>query len=240
MIIHIIFIMIFTTIGVEGEMDYEMVEEFGDDFTIAINPARNELDNSTEALDRNFCCLFAAKYCFTPCTDRKSRCHVLCGYQGMFKCGSVRCWSASGSSCLAGPSTPAINYECGEGWKRKNDQCFKLFDDKLNYLDANNACIKLGGFLATIKDQDVQDVLFNFAAKGGAWIGGQDFLDEGKFAWLQDATLVDDSYTNWKTGQPNNIMENQHCMWMRLDGSWDDVTCKRRENYICQKTASTM
>ena len=149
-----------------------------------------------------------------------------------------RCWSASGSSCLPGPSTPAINYECGEGWKRKNDQCFKLFDDKLNYLDANNACIKLGGFLATIKDQDVQDVLFNFAAKGGAWIGGQDFLDEGKFAWLQDETLVDDSYTNWKTGQPNNIMENQHCMWMRLDGSWDDVTCKRRENYICQKTAS--
>ena len=40
MIIHMIFIMIFTTIGVEGEMDYEMVEEFGDDFTIAINPAR--------------------------------------------------------------------------------------------------------------------------------------------------------------------------------------------------------
>ena len=40
MIINMIFIMIFTTIGIEGEMDYEMVEEFGDDFTIAINSAR--------------------------------------------------------------------------------------------------------------------------------------------------------------------------------------------------------
>ena len=97
----------------------------------------------------------------------------------------------------------------------------------------------MGGFLASIKDQDDQDALFNFAAKGGAWIGGQDFLDEGKFAWLEDGSIVSDLYSNWKTGQPNNIQENQHCVWMRLDGSWDDVTCKRKENYICQKNAST-
>ena len=67
--------------------------------------------------------------------------------------------------------------------------------------------------------------------------GGQDFLDEGKFAWLQDGTHLDDTYDNWKEGQPNNILLNQHCVWMRLDGSWDDVTCKREENFICQKFA---
>ena len=87
------------------------------------------------------------------------------------------------------------------------------------------------------EDQDDQDALFKLPAKGGAWIGGQDFFDEGKFAWLEDGSIVSDLYS--KTGQPNNIQENQHCVWMRLDGSWDDVTCKRKENYICQKNAST-
>ena len=67
-------------------------------------------------------------------------------FQGMilahFFC---RCWAAKTSSCLQGPSTPFINYQCGDGWKPKGDQCFSLFGDKLNYLEANNACIQLGG-----------------------------------------------------------------------------------------------
>ena len=40
MIVHMILIIVLTTVGVESVMDYEMVEEFGDDFTIAIKPAR--------------------------------------------------------------------------------------------------------------------------------------------------------------------------------------------------------
>ena len=167
-------------------------------------------------------------------------CHVACGYEGMFKCGGVRCWTANPDSCSPGPSTPATDFRCEAGWKRHGDHCFRLFTERLNYLDANNQCIQIGGFLASIKDQEDQDVLFNFAAKGGAWIGGQDFLDEGKFTWLQDGTVIDDLFGNWKTGQPNNIYDNQHCIWMRLDGSWDDVTCKRIENYICQKKATVV
>ena len=38
------------------------------------------------------------------------------------------------------------------------------------------ACQQEGGWLASIKSQADQDFLFNYAARGGAWVGGQDFL----------------------------------------------------------------
>ena len=59
-----------------------------------------------------------------------------------------------------------------------------------------------------------------------------DLLDEGVFAWVDRADL---GYTNWKNNQPNNGQNNQHCVWIRPDGSWDDVTCKKTEAYVCQK-----
>ena len=79
-----------------------------------------------------------------------------------------------------------------------------------------------------------QEIVYSMAGSTGAWLGLTDFLDEGVFSWV-DGTAV--GFTNWRGGQPNNINNNQHCVWLRTDGDWDDVTCKRSEAYICQKQA---
>ena len=76
----------------------------------------------------------------------------------------------------------------------------------------------------------------------GYWIGAMNWLDEGKFSWV-DGTWIDATrsgtglagYSNWKNNQPNNGLINQHCVYQRDDGFWDDITCKREENYVCQK-----
>ena len=69
----------------------------------------------------------------------------------------------------------------------------------------------------------------------GAWIGLSDVLQEGTFAWRDGSELT---YTNWKTNNPNNANDEQHCVWARGDdGTWDDIVCRRTEEYICQKTA---
>ena len=69
----------------------------------------------------------------------------------------------------------------------------------------------------------------------GAWIGLSDVLQEGTFAWRDGSELT---YTNWKTSNPNNAGGEQHCVWARNDGQgWDDIVCRRTEEYICQKTA---
>ena len=72
-------------------------------------------------------------------------------------------------------------------------------------------------------------------SSNGAWIGLSDILQEGTFSWRDGSEL---SYTNWKTNNPNNANAEQHCVWARGDdGTWDDIVCRRTEEYICQKTA---
>ena len=77
--------------------------------------------------------------------------------------------------------------------------------------------------------------LQSMMSSNGAWIGLSDILQEGTFSWRDGSELT---YTNWKTSNPNNANDEQHCVWARGDdGTWDDIVCRRTEEYICQKTA---
>ena len=69
----------------------------------------------------------------------------------------------------------------------------------------------------------------------GAWFGLSDILQEGTFSWRDGTELT---YTNWRSSNPNNVDGEQHCVYVRGDDkTWDDITCRRREPYLCQKTA---
>ena len=122
------------------------------------------------------------------------------------------------------------------------------------WLDAVEGCKTEGAVLASVSSADEQtqmpvkqitvDSLANamdlfqlqsMMTSNGAWIGLSDILQEGTFSWRDGSEL---SYTNWKTSNPNNANDEQHCVWARGDdGTWDDIVCRRTEEYICQKTA---
>ena len=84
----------------------------------------------------------------------------------------------------------------------------------------------------TVESQEEQDALYALTGPTGAWIGLTDFLDEGQFSWVDGSPV---SFSNFRGGQPNNANNNQHCTWIRPDGFWDDITCKKQEQYVCQK-----
>ena len=92
----------------------------------------------------------------------------------------------------------------------------------------------MGASLATVNSQVEQDAVFSLTGSSGAWIGLTDFLNEGKFSWV-DETVV--SFTNFGSAQPNNGNNNQHCVWIRADGSWNDVICQQTKSYVCHKNA---
>jgi len=104
--------------------------------------------------------------------------------------------------------------------------------DAVNYLDAIAACVTLGGTLASIENDEEQAAVADLTKDTGAWIGLTDSLDEGDFTWVDDATF---DYENWRDNQPNNGNDNQHCVWIRTDGEWDDILCKKDNAYVCQK-----
>jgi len=216
----------------------------GDDFTVKIS--------QDGAAKRSFCCLFAKDHCSKPCQDKKcsAKCIVECGEDGVFKCPGIPCRDSTPRTCTAGPSsiTSTTSTEgpgpktCGEGWLEVGLKCYRHFADLSNFIVANNKCITRGGTLAVINNQEEQDLVASLHPHTGAWIGALDWLDEGKFSWV-DGTWIDPTrsktgmagYSNWKSNQPNNGLINQHCVFQREDGLWDDVTCKREENYVCQK-----
>ena len=79
------------------------------------------------------------------------------------------------------------------------------------------------------------------------WIGLQDFINEGNFAWPDGTSPT--SYSNWVDSQPNNnghgqvrcmshfkcnvTCDVQHCVVMRDDGRWNDVICGGDKPAVC-------
>ena len=116
-----------------------------------------------------------------------------------------------------------------------------------SWSDGNDFCYNnYGSYLATIENKgDALRAINEIVPAQGMWIGLNDLENEGFWQFYDGTTCGDDEGVScdatgspyWLEGQPNNILLNQHCVWMRLDGSWDDVTCKREENFICQKFA---
>ena len=55
--------------------------------------------------------------------------------------------------------------------------------------------------------------------------------------WVEDDSLVDDSFTNWQDGRPRDS-ESLNCMWSQGGGnigSWLDEACTTSSYAICSK-----
>jgi len=188
------------------------------------------------------CCNRAAQICRNPCSGREctAKCTVRCGFLGGRVCDPVTCEVANPTGCTAGSGSGGSTSGCEAGYTTVGSKCYKVNAGPVNYLDAITSCIAMGATLASVESQAEHDAVYALTGSTGAWIGLADWLDEGNFNWINGATFdAATSYNNWMNNQPNNNNNNQHCVWIRPDGRWDDVTCKKTEAYVCQKTASS-
>ena len=42
------------------------------------------------------------------------------------------------------------------------------------------------------------------------------------------------TYTNWDTGEPNNLGSIENCVEMRDKGFWNDIPCSKKLPLICE------
>ncbi|MCD8015632.1 MAG: hypothetical protein LUG99_21220 [Lachnospiraceae bacterium] len=101
--------------------------------------------------------------------------------------------------------------------------------------EAKKYCETLGGHLVTITSQEEQDAVFDYvqsvADDEDIWIGLTDADGEGN--WNYWVTGEEVTYTNWGTGEPDNLGEQNYgviCNGYRNDseysispGQWDDI-----------------
>uniref|UniRef100_F6TGD6 C-type mannose receptor 2 n=1 Tax=Ciona intestinalis TaxID=7719 RepID=F6TGD6_CIOIN len=153
------------------------------------------------------------------------------------------------------PTTPVPDYNpkgfCPGGWWEYRGYCIKIFGenatDRLNWTDARDDCMSLGGNLLSIVNAQQQAFitsrLFNVSV-GAMWVGLNDMFGEGRFLW-RDGTPY--WYSNWKHGEPNSPGYRNNgaqvscvcaCVCVLTDeysvGKWEDAVCSEKSSYICE------
>uniref|UniRef100_A0A663EA94 Mannose receptor C-type 1 n=1 Tax=Aquila chrysaetos chrysaetos TaxID=223781 RepID=A0A663EA94_AQUCH len=162
---------------------------------------------------------------------------VNCGSSNKFVCEKH---NSSVNSTFASPLPPG---GCPESWFFFNNKCFKIFASnvtrKLMWHAARDACIDLGGNLATIPNEQVQAFLFYHLkdATTNVWIGMNDINEESTFLWTDGSTVF---YTNWVNGAPEqkqsyfDYYDYERLTDITSDGKWRDDSCDNERGYICQ------
>ena len=121
--------------------------------------------------------------------------------------------SATPSSILGPGSFTSIGTYNGHTYYRSNS--------KANWADAKTICENAGGYLAVITTAGENNFIHtNLGINSHVWIGVSDEATEATHVWVTGETF---SYTNWQSGQPNNVTTQDHGgMYYNTGTWWDD------------------
>jgi hypothetical protein len=161
----------------------------------------------------------------------------------------ARSFDASGSIDAA-IDAPIDARLCAGGDARATDatgSCFVYFTGPATYANAEALCTAFGSQLAVIKSAATNATVRSLIGQSDAFIGGTD-VTEGSWIWRRDPLdpiTVGVTYTNWRSGEPNNGSTNpdgEDCMIIEGDqnGTWDDRPCAPppagagEYAYVCQ------
>jgi len=190
---------------------------------------------------------------FSQCLDKGC-----CGDSScQFHCSATSRWPGckidNGNDALQhhGRLCPCRIPECpDDGWTEYAGKCYKFFDKKTSWRDAERTCWKNEGWLASIKDKETNDFITGTLLQHipdntpyhQVYIGGQQIKEGGytrdHWEWSDagDGERTEFVYTNWMANPADG--GNEDCMSMLLKndasnvrGKWNDVHCDK-DNWL--------
>jgi cysteine-rich repeat protein len=170
--------------------------------------------------------------CTSTCTLDTSSCHW-CG-DGHLDPGE-ECDDANATN---GDGCESCTVVCLAGYEWTNYHCYAESVDSLPWAQAKAECESAGGHLATISSAAEGDFIWSnvmdgfYNGTGARWIGGTDQAMEGTWAWTTGEPF---SYTNWKSGEPNNSGGAENCLeYYYNSDNWNDNSCGTSHVHICE------
>ncbi|XP_028820515.1 mannose-binding protein C-like [Denticeps clupeoides] len=122
-----------------------------------------------------------------------------------------------------------MKYFVSNGWSDTFDAGLKI-------------CREAGGKLALPENNEESHTLKEMFSKI-TWINATDRKKEGSFVDSEGRAL---NFTKWKTGEPNNSNNEEHCVTVVDNGIWNDVPCDRKyfivsdlDTAVCAPSASS-
>ncbi|XP_046579047.1 uncharacterized protein LOC124286683 [Haliotis rubra] len=123
---------------------------------------------------------------------------------------------------------------CSGDWRAYGNKCYKLFTSRVTDRNPDQECIQKGGLLASPVDQDFNDFLLLLGSRSNKWMSlhGR----EGELRWA-DGTVMGaaSNYTNFRSGTGNNILVNETCVYLSIQGGWvkDKCYATSPSAYVC-------
>uniref|UniRef100_A0A3P9HLF9 C-type lectin domain-containing protein n=1 Tax=Oryzias latipes TaxID=8090 RepID=A0A3P9HLF9_ORYLA len=148
-------------------------------------------------------------------------------------------FSRGSSSSGIQPPPPTKN-PCPDGYISWYLNCYKLVEELATWNDAQDACKKQGGHLASIDMSYDQAFVAGVVLQGkaDAWIGLRRMVD-GSYSWSDGWPVF---FTQWGPGEPTNHRQ-EGCVSMHASkwfhGTWNDTKCDHAKPYICKISSGT-
>uniref|UniRef100_A0A8C2PSA1 C-type lectin domain-containing protein n=1 Tax=Cyprinus carpio TaxID=7962 RepID=A0A8C2PSA1_CYPCA len=128
---------------------------------------------------------------------------------------------------------------CSSGYITWYSSCYKLVSEPKPWEEAQQACVKEGGNLASV-DMSYDQAFISAAVQQGktdAWIGLRRLAGSDSYKWSDGWPVF---FTHWGPGEPTNH-EGEGCVSMHapshfIQGTWNDTACAAAKPYICKIT----
>ncbi|XP_062868150.1 macrophage mannose receptor 1 [Trichomycterus rosablanca] len=163
--------------------------------------------------------------------------HLATGRWNDENCNERRSWVCSRKKSASLPPPPPTSSPCPSGYTTWYKNCYKLVESPKPWEEAQAACVKEGGNLASVDMSYEQAFITGVVQQGKteAWIGLRRKGDSGSYQWSDGWPIF---YTHWGPGEPSNHAD-EGCVSMHgrshfIQGTWNDTDCKVAKPYICK------